>query len=292
MTENKKAETLPAWICIILFLIGFAILGGILAVIVGIFAGFGSGHFKSVNHALTISIINETAMLICTLCISAIMLHFGEHKKMSTLGMSIEGRVGDIFTGMLVAVLIMGGGFYLLISTGDIRISKIRFTENIFFLNMILFVLVAFFEEITFRGYILGRLLRTKMNKFMALCISSVLFMLVHTLNSNVSALPLFNIFLAGLLLGSVYIYTHNLWYSISLHFFWNFLQGPVLGYQVSGMDIGSSVIRLKRSSHVLLNGGDFGFEGSAVCSILVILVFLITIWMMNNKMQKMQKNH
>jgi membrane protease YdiL (CAAX protease family) len=129
------------------------------------------------------------------------------------------------------------------------------------------------------------------MNKYIALIISSLLFMLAHAPNNYTATLPLFNIFLAGLLLGSVYIYTKNLWYSISLHFFWNFLQGPVLGYSVSGTDIHSSIIRIKHSANTLLNGGNFGFEGSILCSVFMILFVLLTIWIMNNKAQNKELN-
>jgi membrane protease YdiL (CAAX protease family) len=43
------------------------------------------------------------------------------------------------------------------------------------------------------------------------------------------------NIFLAGIFLGAYYINRRNLWFPIGLHFAWNFCQGSVFGFEVSG---------------------------------------------------------
>ncbi|GAA6422420.1 hypothetical protein K090096B2_18220 [Bacteroides fragilis] len=68
--------------------------------------------------------------------------------------------------------------------------------------------MVAIVEETMMRGYVLGRLLRTRLNKFISLLISSLLFALLHLMNPNVAFLPMLNLVLGGLLLGA----------SLSLH--------------------------------------------------------------------------
>ena len=47
--------------------------------------------------------------------------------------------------------------------------------------------MVAIVEETMMRGYVLGRLLRTRLNKFISLLISSLLFALLHLMNPNVA---------------------------------------------------------------------------------------------------------
>lgn len=85
--------------------------------------------------------------------------------------------------------------------------------------------------------------------------------------------LPFINILLAGLLLGFMYIYTRNLWFPISLHLFWNWLQGPVLGFEVSGADFDKTLLTLNLPTKSILNGGDFGFEGSIICTALIAIL-------------------
>jgi len=77
-------------------------------------------------------------------------------------------------------------------------------------------------------------------------------------------------------LLGVNYIHTRNLWFSILFHLGWNFFQGPVLGYRVSGINF-SSLLQTELNGDLIITGGEFGFEGSivntALCLILVLLL-------------------
>lgn len=113
--------------------------------------------------------------------------------------------------------------------------------------------LVAFAEELVFRGYILNNLLQS-MNKWTALIISSLLFTLFHLSNPDISLLALLNIFLSGLMLGINYIFTKNLWFAILLHFSWNFYEGPILGYKVSGLTL-ESLLQQELTGNPILTG-------------------------------------
>lgn len=105
----------------------------------------------------------------------------------------------------------------------------------------------------------------------MALLISSILFSLFHAANANIGIIALINIFVAGFLLGINYVFTRNIWFAVFLHFSWNFFQGPVFGYEVSGTNM-SSLLQQTLKGPDLLTGGDFGFEGSLVCLFLNLL--------------------
>lgn len=278
----KRVRVLPSWLCIILFMIGCAIVTGILSLFYGIIAGNGKS-FLGIRGADISTMIGEAFMLIAITFMSYILLRFGENKTMSELGFRFSGRFGDIMMGFVVAFLIISIGFYLLYQLHVLKIVKVHFYQKEFIFNIILFLMVAISEELMMRGYILGRLLRTKLNKYWALIISAAIFSIMHAMNSNISFLPLFSIFLAGILLGATYIYTHNLAYPISLHFFWNFIQGPVLGYNVSGMST-HTVFEIKEKGSTFLAGGKFGFEGSVVCIVLVLIFIGFTFWIMENK--------
>ena len=84
---------------------------------------------------------------------------------------------------------------------------------------------------------------------------------------------------LAGMLLGASYLYTRNLCFPISLHLFWNWIQGPILGYQVSGNNFTTSMLTLRMPEENVLNGGAFGFEGSLICTVLMIVFTILIVW-------------
>ena len=94
------------------------------------------------------------------------------------------------------------------------------------------------------------------MNKFLALFVSAALFAFMHIFNPEIAFLPMLNLLLAGMLLGASYLYTRNLCFPISLHLFWNWIQGPILGYQVSGNNFTTSMLTLRMPEENVLNGG------------------------------------
>ena len=95
--------------------------------------------------------------------------------------------------------------------------------------------------------------------------------MVMHIGNPNMSAIPLFNLFLAGLFLGIYCIHRKNLWFPIGAHFTWNYFQGPVLGFEVSGNVVDSIFIQSLAGSD-LITGGQFGFEGSIILTTFMII--------------------
>ena len=177
----------------------------------------------------------------------------------------IPGAAVGSFSAFLLCLFIIGCGF--------------KFEPVNLLGSWVFFLLVALFDEILMRGFILGRLLHTRMNKFLSLFISSALFALLHIFNPEIDFLPMLNLLLAGMLLGASYLYTKNLCFPISLHLFWNWIQGPVLGYEVSGNNFISSMLTLHLPEDNVLNGGAFGFEGSLICTVLMIVLTILIVW-------------
>ncbi len=188
----------------------------------------------------------------------------------ASLGISIKGRGRDILAGLIVAVLVFGIGLFFMIKTGNIALSVCKISSGNLLIYFVTFIFVAISEELMVRGYVLNNLLAVA-NKYVALFISALIFALLHSLNAGLTWLAMVNLFLAGMLLGSAYIFTKNLWFAVSLHLFWNFIQGPLLGFKVSG-NITESYFCALPSGKQYLSGGDFGFEGSVVCSVLCLV--------------------
>ncbi len=79
---------------------------------------------------------------------------------------------------------------------------------------LIMALLPAIGEELFFRGSLQKVLLRMSGKPWLAIIISSVIFALLH--GTFFKVLPIFAL---GLMLGSVYYLTRNLWYNIIIHF-------------------------------------------------------------------------
>ncbi len=85
---------------------------------------------------------------------------------------------------------------------------------------------------------------------------------------------------LIALLLGLGYILTGELAMPIGIHFTWNFFQGYVFGFPVSGSSTGSSVIAIQQGGPALWTGGAFGPEAGLVGILATALgCILILLW-------------
>jgi len=204
-----------------------------------------------------------------------IFRRFLDRKNFLSIGFSISGHLNDFVKGAFIAIAIMLVGILILELTGSIQIESFQFRTSYLVASFIMFISTAVLEEMFYRGYILNNLLDVT-NRYIALVISALIFSSMHFFSPNLSFLSFLNIFLVGILLGLPYVNNRNLLFPIGFHLFWNFLQG-ILGYNVSGDEV-PSILILHYNGNNEVNGGIFGFEGSLVCTILLIISILLII--------------
>lgn len=217
------------------------------------------------------SLFLERLLMLVGYLSAAVLVLRWRNLPLSLLGMSLRGRGKDLLAGLGVAVLLYAVGFGTSLLMGTVEIANVEWVPRDLLGTLLFFLLVAVTEEVMLRGFVLGRMLSAGMNRFVALFLSSALFSAMHLFNPNFALLPFVNILLAGCLLGASFLYTRNLCFPVVLHWFWNWLQGPVLGYEVSGMDSGETLLTLRLTGSDLLTGGSFGFEGSLLCTVLLV---------------------
>ena len=137
-------------------------------------------------------------------------------------------------------------------------------------------VMVGWQEELLSRGYWLQNL-EDGLGLPAALAISSILFALAHLANPHVSLMPILGLTAAGLFMAYGYLTTRQLWLPIGLHIGWNFFEGPVFGFPVSGTTDFFRLLDLSRHGPGFLTGGAFGPEAGLIqYPILLLGVWLI----------------
>lgn len=228
-------------------------------------------------------VLSETLMLIGIFLSAWIVWHF-RGVSLAGLGRSLAIRKKDLLSGISLAIVLYAVGFGVSLLAGAIEIAGVVFNPSSLLISFVFFLLVAITEEFALRGFVLERMLQGGVNKFWALFLSATLFSLVHIANPNFDFLSFINILLAGILLGSSYIYTRNLCFPIALHWFWNWIQGPVLGYEVSGNKFCDGLLTLYLPEANLINGGAFGFEGSILCTVLMVAGTAVILKMFRKK--------
>ena len=123
--------------------------------------------------------------------------------------------------------------------------------------------------------FIFSSLLYFTNKKAAALVLTAFLFSFAHFPDNYLEVL---SYFLGGIMYGYAFLKFQTVWIPIAIHFFWNFIQGPVLGFPVSGMER-EGLLKLEIVPDMFFNGGDQGPEGS-VLGILLRLVIILMIYL------------
>jgi membrane protease YdiL (CAAX protease family) len=206
-----------------------------------------------------------------------------DRRPFSSLGFMLGRRTWmDLLAGFLIAGVAMLSIYALERLLGWLTVQSVAWNGqsmvNILagLLAMLIFqITVGWQEELYSRGYLLQNI-SDGLNTAWGVILSSGIFALLHLANPNVTFMSVVGVFLAGLFLAFGYLRTRQLWLPIGLHIGWNFFEGTMLGFPVSGITL-YRLIDQTVNAPQLLGGGAFGPEaGLIVLPGLAIGAFLI----------------
>jgi len=209
-----------------------------------------------------------------------------DKRSFESLGLKIDRRtLLDVLAGIGIAFLQMGFIYILMLGLGWLtfegfawKFDPISVVVSGVITFFIAFIFGGWNEELLSRGYHL-QTIASGLNLFWGVIISSAVFGLLHIFNPNATWVSAAGIFFAGVYLAYGYLRTKQLWLSIGLHIGWNFFEGVVFGFPVSGLDI-YALTRIKVQGPELWTGGAFGPEaGLIVLPSLMLGAFLIYIY-------------
>ena len=151
---------------------------------------------------------------------------------------------------------------------------------------VVTFLCVGIYEEMLSRGYHLRNLaegfnfkgVNPRTALLIAYLLSSSVFGFLHFFNQNATWVSTFNLIIAGLFLGLGYVLTGELAIPIGLHITWNFFQGNVFGFPVSGGQAGATFIAIQQGGPELWTGGAFGPEAGLIGLLAIALGSLLTV--------------
>lgn len=128
-------------------------------------------------------------------------------------------------------------------------------------------------EELTHRGYWLQNI-KEGLNLALGIGLTSIFFAVRHLHNPHATALSTLIIFIAGLWLAYAWLSTRQLWLPLGLHAGWNFFEGIVLGFPVSGYQ-SFHLIEQTVAGPTWITGGAFGPEAGLVGLVAIALGIL-----------------
>ena len=216
-----------------------------------------------------VAVISAIAVLVTY----ATLYKYYEKRKISEL--STRGIWKNLLTGLLLGAALQSSTILVIYIFGGYSITSV---------NSILFILpslavntiVAVLEEVFMRG-IIFRIVEEKLGSYIALGISAIIFGALHLANPNSSLTAALQVAIeAGILLAAAYMYSRSLWFTIAIHFAWNFTQSGIYGANTSGHLMDKSLLTADIHGANWLTGGQFGPEGSVQATIFCLAAGII----------------
>lgn len=206
-----------------------------------------------------------------------------EKRRPSTVGLEWPGAITKYLRGALVglvmfalAVGISAALGYTAFEAGDPQ------TQGPAALGGVLIILLGWVvqgagEEILTRGWLL-QVIGSRYHPVAGIVISALLFAALHLLNPNVSYIAMVNLALFGVFAAFYALREGGLWGVFSLHAVWNWAQGNLFGFEVSGSNLSpNTLFNLMETGPDNITGGPFGPEGGlAVTAVLAAGILLL----------------
>ncbi|UCE69948.1 MAG: CPBP family intramembrane metalloprotease [Flavobacteriaceae bacterium] len=253
---------------------------------------------------------NFSLMIIGILAISAtlsvwISRKYLDKKSIVSMGLKPSKRAWtDLFFGFLLSAAMAGIFLFIAVKLNLVEINSINWEHRSFDLTtlsgyksmmqtfamatlvflLLEHVLVGYWEELVFRGYLFQNM-SSGMGRLPAILLSCVIYGVVHSMNPNATLLSSSIIILFGFLRIYGYLATGMLWLSMGMHIGWNFFQGPIFGFAASGHQT-ATWLELEILEPNWLSGGSFGPEGSLLIIPIVLLALMaMKVWSNRGRM-------
>jgi membrane protease YdiL (CAAX protease family) len=187
----------------------------------------------------------------------------------------LEVAVGIVVGGTVMAVI-----FGMEWAFGVIQVTQSTSPGELVGRWVVFLAVAAVLEEVLSRSFLLGGLiLLLGDSKWIAVLISAAFFGMAHITNPEATVISVAGNTLGGVVYAVAYVGSGRIWLACGLHFAWNFFQGPVLGFPVSGISI-PSLVQQGPSGPDWITGGDYGPEGGVIgLSSRLAVIALLFMW-------------
>jgi membrane protease YdiL (CAAX protease family) len=205
------------------------------------------------------------------------------HQSLAEVGLKINGKwfkqfsvgigIGSLQIALIVSLISLSSGVQFTVNT-EVLTSTL-------FMGFYVFLFSVLMEEILFRGFIFQRLL-DGVGIWPAQISMAALFAIGHLTNPEVNPDTLIfatlDIALGAILFGLAYIKTKSLALPVGLHLGWNWTQGNIFGFSVSGYEQSGILNPTISEQPAWITGAGFGPEAT-LFAVLIDLAFIILLW-------------
>jgi len=230
--------------------------------------------------------IGACLLMIATVWLASRLL---DRRPLADFGLRIDRAwASDCCFGLVLGLLMMAGVFTAAALAGWITVRAVAVSSAVMGLcgGLVEFALVAVSEELFSRGYQLrnlaeglrGRRIGPRTALVTGVIFSAGVFAVLHLPDRETSALSVVNTFLAGVLLAVGFVYTGRLGLPVGIHVTWNFAQGPLFGFPVSGSSPRAALLTIVDRGPAQWTGGAYGPEAGLLATVAFLVAIALTL--------------
>jgi len=228
------------------------------------------------------AVARQDAILFTIILFASLIMGLIEHRRLAHYGLDWQKPFPKNFwVGLLWGFLSITGIVFAMVLLHVCRITGIDTHGAPLALASLewagAFLLVGFFEEFTFRGY-MQFTLTSGIGFWPAALLLSCLFLAAHIGNSGESVFGLIQIAAFGIFICIALQRTGNLWWPIGFHAGVDWTQTFFYGVPDSGLNAGRNFLHSEFHGPTWLTGGSTGPEGSVLTLIALVILSVLMI--------------
>ena len=218
-------------------------------------------------------IILNLYLCIITAAIPVIYCKLIEKRSAASMGFRKTHAFSEYAVGLIIGAVMMGLAVFGCVLCGAVRIDGLsQLSVPVIVLYFFGYLIQGFAEEVALRGYFMVSMAKSTSVGY-AVVISSFFFAIMHSANTNVSFIAYINLFLFGAFAGIYVLKRGSIWGIGAIHAMWNFTQGIIFGFNVSGINKTSHIINVTSVEGMdKLHGGSFGPEGGLIVTLVLFV--------------------
>jgi membrane protease YdiL (CAAX protease family) len=212
-----------------------------------------------------------------------------EKRPFWTIGLERLGMLAKYLRGALVGLAMFVASVAISAALGYITFEQGGVqSQGVMALGGVLVVFLGWLvqgaaEEALARGWLMP-VIGARYRPVLGLISSSIVFAVLHSLNPNLNPIAIVNLFLFGVFTALYALYEGSLWGVFSIHTVWNWAQGNLFGFEVSGQAApGGTLFDLMEVGPDVVTGGPFGPEGGLAVTVVLVVGCGIVWWLGKN---------
>jgi membrane protease YdiL (CAAX protease family) len=205
-------------------------------------------------------------------------LRWYERRPFWTVGFERDGAIRKALRGGIVGLLMLGGAVALMAAVGYAapedgppQLQGPPAAPGVL-IALLGWAVQGPAEELVCRGWMLP-VLAARYRLWVGVLVSSLFFAAFHAVNPNLTPIAGLNLVLYGLFAALYALREGGLWGIGGQHAAWNWAQGNLFGFEVSGIEpAGGMLINLLETGPDEVTGGPFGPEGGLAITLVLLI--------------------